>query len=341
MSRSVRSGHGDIDEKTLPPNTLIAYAQKAGATAEDGTSSNSPYTTALLKHLPTPGLDVELALRRVRDEVLQATRNRQEPFKYGSLGGAELTLVPAAINPQASLPTAVPAMPVKLSEAAEAWDRTKDTTSIAALEAFIARYKDTYYADLARLKIEELKKQQVVVAVPPKAPPHEPQPKPAAVVRPPTPCIAGSIGAWVRVGNEWRCLKPKDAFKDCDTCPEMVVVPAGSFTMGSPANEAERARGEQQVRVSIPAPFAVGKYAVTFDEWDVCVADGGCNGYTPSDLEWGRGKRPVVLVNWNNAKAYATWLSRKSGKTYRLLSEAEREYVTRAASLRAAMIEKH
>jgi uncharacterized caspase-like protein len=72
VSRSVRSGHGDFDERALPPNTLIAYAQKAGQTAEDGEGSNSPYTTALLKHLSTPGLDVELALRRVRDEVLKA-----------------------------------------------------------------------------------------------------------------------------------------------------------------------------------------------------------------------------------------------------------------------------
>src|SRR5215470_13987704 len=71
VTRSVRSGHGEIDEKTLPPNTLIAYAQKAGKMADDGADSNSPYTMALLKHLPTPGLDVELALRRVRDEVLQ------------------------------------------------------------------------------------------------------------------------------------------------------------------------------------------------------------------------------------------------------------------------------
>jgi uncharacterized caspase-like protein len=93
-TRTVRSGYGEIDEKSLPPNTLVAYAQRAGATAEDGGGANSPYTTALLKHLPTPGLDIELSLRRVRDDVLKATRNKQEPFKYGSLGGAEIPLVP-------------------------------------------------------------------------------------------------------------------------------------------------------------------------------------------------------------------------------------------------------
>jgi hypothetical protein len=98
-SRSVRSGHGDIDERSLSPNTLVAYAQKAGATAEDGAGADSPYTMALLKHLPTPGLDVELALRRVRDEVLKATKNQQEPFKYGSLGGSEVPLVPSGVTP--------------------------------------------------------------------------------------------------------------------------------------------------------------------------------------------------------------------------------------------------
>jgi hypothetical protein len=94
-TRAIRSGYGEIDERSLPPNTLVAYAQRAGATAADGAGPNSPYTTALLKHLPTPGLDIELALRRVRDDVLKLTRNKQEPFKYGSLGGAEIALVAA------------------------------------------------------------------------------------------------------------------------------------------------------------------------------------------------------------------------------------------------------
>jgi formylglycine-generating enzyme required for sulfatase activity len=87
-----------------------------------------------------------------------------------------------------------------------------------------------------------------------------------------------------------------------------------------------------QHTVRIKAAFAVGRFAVTFDEWDACVADGGCKGYRPSDQGWGRGKMPVVNVRWDDATAYAAWLSRKTGKTYRLLSEAEREYVTRAGT---------
>jgi formylglycine-generating enzyme required for sulfatase activity len=71
---------------------------------------------------------------------------------------------------------------------------------------------------------------------------------------------------------------------------------------------------------------------VTFEEWDTCVADGGCNGYRPSDNNWGRGRRPVINVSWDDAKTYVAWLSRKTGATYRLLSESEREYVTRAGT---------
>ena len=93
---------------------------------------------------------------------------------------------------------------------------------------------------------------------------------------------------------EERVLKPKDSFKECAKCPEMVVVPAGSFTMGSADSEEGRIEEEgPQHRVTFGKSFGVGKFAVTFDEWDSCVADGGCNGYTPSDEGWGRGRRPA------------------------------------------------
>jgi formylglycine-generating enzyme required for sulfatase activity len=122
-------------------------------------------------------------------------------------------------------------------------------------------------------------------------------------------------------------------FKECEKCPEMIVVPAGSFTMGSPSNEPERGDGEAQVRATIAKPFAVGRFAVTFDEWDACVADGGCyRYYKPSDEGWGRGRRPVINVSWDDAHEYLAWLYGKTGKFYRLLSEVEREYVTRAGT---------
>jgi formylglycine-generating enzyme required for sulfatase activity len=111
----------------------------------------------------------------------------------------------------------------------------------------------------------------------------------------------------------------------------MVAVPAGSFTMGSPERESYRDSYEgPQHPVTFAKPFAVGKFAVTFAEWDACVADGGCNGHRPADQGWGRGKRPVINISWNDAQAYVSWLSKKTGKTYRLLSEAEWEYAARA-----------
>jgi formylglycine-generating enzyme required for sulfatase activity len=111
----------------------------------------------------------------------------------------------------------------------------------------------------------------------------------------------------------------------------MIVVPAGSFTMGSPANEPARTTDESpQHIVAFARQFAVGKYELTFDEWDACVDDGGCNGYKPSDVGWGRGRRPVINVSWDDAKAYVAWLSNKTGKAYRLVTEAEYEYATRA-----------
>ena len=126
---------------------------------------------------------------------------------------------------------------------------------------------------------------------------------------------------------------PGRVFRDCPDCPEMVVVPAGSFMMGSPSHEVGRSNYEgPRHRVTIAKPFAAGKYEVTFAEWDACVAAGGCGGHRPGDGGWGRGRRPVVNVNWADAKAYVRWLSVKTGKPYRLLSEAEWEYAARGGT---------
>jgi formylglycine-generating enzyme required for sulfatase activity len=131
------------------------------------------------------------------------------------------------------------------------------------------------------------------------------------------------------------CIKPGsgETFKDCPRCPEMVIVPSGSFMMGSPENETGRLSNEDpQHLVTFGKPFAAGRFAVTFAEWDACRADGGCAGYIPGDQGWGQGGRPVGNVTWNNAKSYAGWLSKRTGRSYRLLSEAEREYVARAGT---------
>jgi formylglycine-generating enzyme required for sulfatase activity len=140
-------------------------------------------------------------------------------------------------------------------------------------------------------------------------------------------------------------LKAGNSFKECATdCPDMVVVSAGSFMMGSPPTEKGRATGENPLHESredprhtviFSKPFAVSKYEVTFTDWDACVAAGGCNDYRPSDTGWGHGQRPVINVSWDDGQQYVTWLSEVTGKTYRLLSESEYEYATRAGTTTA------
>jgi formylglycine-generating enzyme required for sulfatase activity len=114
-------------------------------------------------------------------------------------------------------------------------------------------------------------------------------------------------------------------FRDCPDCPEMVVIPAGSAYLASGRD------------VVISAPFAVGKFAVTFAEWDACVAQGGSSHHA-KDRGWGRGRQPVIEVSWHDAQDYVAWLSRRTGKSYRLLSEAEWEYAAQAGTGQEAKV---
>lgn len=202
------------------------------------------------------------------------------------------------------------------------WKRAEEIKTLAAYQHHLVNFHQCAFGTLARARIAAFAGVGQLAAPPAR------------------PCDGGATTASLLPRSaqplssvEECALKPKDAFKECDKCPEMVVVPAGAFTMGSPASEPERFKDEgPQHRVTIGRQFAVGRFAVTFEEWDACMADGGCGGYRPDDKKWGRGRRPVIHVNWKDAKSYVAWLSRKTGKTYALLSEAEREYVTRAGT---------
>jgi formylglycine-generating enzyme required for sulfatase activity len=133
--------------------------------------------------------------------------------------------------------------------------------------------------------------------------------------------------------GEEAALRPKDRFRECDHCPEMVVVPDGSFIMGAPASEPGSTadeRPQHQVRVQ---RFAVGRWSVTWDEWQTCVTARGCDPHI--EVVADRARDPVTGVLWEEAKDYARWLSRATGRSYRLLSEAEREYVARAGTVTA------
>ena len=148
-------------------------------------------------------------------------------------------------------------------------------------------------------------------------------------------CINKSIGLSTNAFAD--TYRVGDTFRDCATCPEMVIVPSGSFMMGSPADEPHRRDDEgPQHRVTILNPFAVGKHAVTVGQFEEFANETG-----HPDNEWRNpdfnqsANHPVVNVSWEDAKAYIEWLSTKTRQNYRLLSEAEWEYVTRAETTTA------
>ena len=127
---------------------------------------------------------------------------------------------------------------------------------------------------------------------------------------------------------------PGSVFRDCADCPEMVVIAAGEYGFGSPPNEFGSPYNEGYILdIVIARPFALGKFEVTFDEWDLCTRDKKCS--AAEDEGWGRGRRPVINVNWHEATAYVEWLSKKTGKRYRLPSEQEWEYAAQAGAPRA------
>jgi formylglycine-generating enzyme required for sulfatase activity len=352
---------------------IVAYATQAGRTATDGTGRNSPYTAAFVKNIESQE-EIGTIFRRISADVYETTKHNQLPELSLSLIGefylnGKFTAAPAKTSAPSD-PCAVAESHWRSAEAINTRVVFEDHLSRYPNCAFAELARARIEA-LSKVASVPPKASESVSPTPTeterpgflgrlfgnpaeKSTPPAPTPAPLAkhallvpIVPPisPAPCdgdkmtvsLSSRSACPLSIAVE-RALKPKDTFKECDKCPEMVVVPSGSFTMGSPSRElrgdplAKYGYEGPQHRVTIGKAFAVGRFSVTFDEWDACVAAGGCGGYKPADEDWGRGRRPVINVSWDDAKAYVAWLSQMTGKPYRLLSEAEREYVTRAGT---------
>ena len=151
--RSIGRGLAKV-EPTMS-DTLIAFAAKAGSTASDGDGRNSPFVTALLKHLAEPGLDLRIAFGRVRDDVMLKTDNEQEPFVYGSLGGSIVSLMPAKADDSATGTRPEPSQQANLE--ITFWNTIKDDKNPRLFEAYLKRYPNGAFADIARITLEGLK----------------------------------------------------------------------------------------------------------------------------------------------------------------------------------------
>ena len=304
---------------------LIAFSTDPGETASDAGEGSGPYAKALAQELVKPGLDHVNLFKNVQERVFRETGAQLPWTRDGVVGRITLQQgePPARVEASAGGVAQSPRGPV--SEAGEAWRIAHNSNSCPIVASVARRFPDTFWADLARQRLAELKctdERQVASAAP--------------IERSPAAC--SGIRTEV-AGKGIVCLDPADPakreFQDCagGFCgPQMVVVPAGSFMMGSPDSEEGRSSNEgPQRRVTIAKPIAVGKFEVTFAEWDACVSDRGCS-HEPEDEGWGRGKRPVINVSWDDAKEYVAWLSQKTGQPYRLLTEAEWEYAARAGT---------
>ena len=213
--------------------------------------------------------------------------------------------------------------------AAQEWPAVRDSRDIARLRRFEASFAGTYYAGEAQALREALEAEAARLVEEARAAKAK-EDRWRAEVRIKLAGVIphGAPEGWFLPGagkTEW--------FQDFDGGPEMVVVPAGVFMMGSPDNEPQRYSNEgPQHKVTIPRPFAIGRFPVTFEEWDAALAAGGVNHNLP-DAGWGRARRPVINVSWTDANSYIAWLNGKApGRPYRLLSEAEWEYACRAGT---------
>jgi formylglycine-generating enzyme required for sulfatase activity len=326
--------------------TFIVFSADAGQSALDGLSVADQDPNSVFSRVFVPLLRADLtlqdAVKTTQAKVVALARSineDQQPAYYDGVIGSACLSANCTSAGMLSGPTPNPVSPDDL-----AWRRIANSSDPVDFESFSHLFPESGHRAEAEAKAKSLR---VAVLEPPKKTP-EPQP---VTTKPACEGLVASIASAGVAAAAERCLKRGDVFKDCENCPEMVVIPAGTFTMGSPQSEKERLDTEgPQHSVTISATFAVAKFAVTRGQFAAFVKDTGydagskCWTLENGKVDWrssrswrnpGFGQddtHPVVCLSWNDAKAYVAWLSRKTGQGYRLLTEAEFEYANRAGT---------
>ena len=244
-TRAFAVGRGLARLEDAPSNTLIAYATSADATADDGSGQNSPYTTALLEHIRTPGLEVRQLFGRVRDTVMGETNGGQTPFTYGSLGGDAIYLgpPPAAVaalptpTPTATPQPVAPIQPSRVDESLieiEFWTSIKNSTDPAYFEAYLTRFPNGTFVTLAQIRLQKLRDAELAALTPAPAPIPTPTPQPATI-----PVDEMSATYWVLKRSNVRAGPSTDFDK------------VGGLEAGTPVSVTGKVRGENWYRVAL------------------------------------------------------------------------------------------
>ena len=302
--------------------TLIAYAAAAGQVALDGVqgAANGLFTSKFVEALQEPGLEVTSLFRRVRQEVYAASNGTQFPALYDGLLSdfvfREPGPEPADVVGSPSEDVPVVAM---LEQENLFWESIVDSEDPLDFEAYLSQFPSGVYAPLARNRAAALR--QAAEDAERLAAQRRAEAERRAAED------AERLAAQRQAEAERRA--PGTVFQDCDDCPELVVIPSGRFRMGCVSGRDCRddERPVHQVEVS---SFALGKYEVTFEEYERFSRATGRN--RPNDRGWGRGGRPVINVSLDDGVAYVAWLSEQTGEEYRLPSESEWEYAARAGT---------
>ncbi|RKE37752.1 formylglycine-generating enzyme required for sulfatase activity [Paraburkholderia sp. BL23I1N1] len=342
-----------LEQSALPAHTVIAYATAPGGFAADGLR-HGVYTNTLLRVLTDASSSRDLAglFQRVATRVSEVTGGEQTPWIASSL--ARDASLSEPVSRGASGDDSIVALhsrgilPKDSSEQYEItfWNSIRDSNYPGDYEAYLKAYPNGRFATLAHARIDRLRaaaSASAPSASPAVAPPVAPSPQ---VARPTPPASAApqehphaaappaattALPATPAVTQKPTTHPPSAGeSRDCTACPIMIALPAGAFSMGSSTDDPS----EKPVHhVTIGAPFAIGKYEVSVEQWNACVAANACQKLTP-DSNTNKAE-PARDLSWDDAQQYVKWLSKTTGKPYRLPTEAEWEYADRGGTTTA------